>query len=200
MCCTPQKLARLAHYSNDVATEATPTSVDAQTIFLPPTTAAPSGGDSRAARTDTAHSLSYSPHKFPRLTGLSNDFTHARAAAAATTAAVAQSSIIIAQQSPFRLLGNGDEVFSAATPISAAAQAIAPLTTAAVPPGGNTYTLASTLAALPTEAAASSAGEAGAGACLATPPTKKKVRARGGKDIPGHQRKRVLAARREQAK
>jgi len=64
----------------------TPTSVDAQTIVLPPTTAAPSGGDSREAGTRTARSLSYSPHKFPRLTGMSDDFSHARAATAARAA------------------------------------------------------------------------------------------------------------------
>jgi len=89
MCCTPQKLARLAHYSNDVATEATPTSVDAQAIVLSPTTAAPSRGDSRDARTHSAHSLSYSPHKFPRLMDMSDDFTRARTAATATAAAAA---------------------------------------------------------------------------------------------------------------
>ena len=85
MCRTPQKLARLAHYSNDVPTDATLTSVDAQTIVLPPTTAAPSGGDSKEAGTRTARSLSYSPHKFPRLTGMSDDFSHARTFATTTS-------------------------------------------------------------------------------------------------------------------
>mmetsp|Transcript_60567 Transcript_60567/g.121501 ORF Transcript_60567/g.121501 Transcript_60567/m.121501 type:complete len:115 (-) Transcript_60567:39-383(-) len=107
-----------------------------------------------------------------------------------------------AEQSPFQLLGNGDEVSSAATPTSATAQTIAPLTTAVVPPGGNTYRHASTLAALPTETVASSTVGVGAGACLATSPTKKKGRARGGtqntKHIPGNQRKRVQEARGEQ--
>ena len=194
MCCTPQKLVRLAHYSNDVATEATPTPVDAQIIVLPPTTAAPSGGHNREARTHTAHSLSYSPHKFPRLTDMSDDFSHARAAAEATKTTSS------AHQSPLRLLGNGDDVSNVATPTPAATQVTDPLTTAAIPPIGNIHTHASAFTLDTPEAAASSALEAGAGACLATSPTKKKGRARGGKDIPGHQRKRVLAARREQAK
>ena len=83
------------------------------------------------ARTHTAHSLRYAPHKFPRLTGLSDDFSHARAAATAT------STIRNAQQIPPQLLGTANEVFSAAAPTSAAAHAIDPLIAAAVPPGGD---------------------------------------------------------------
>ena len=158
-----------------------------------------SGGDSREAGTRTAHPLSYSPYKFPRLTGMRDDFSHARAAAAAPTRMTSS-----AEQSPFRLLGNGDDVASAATPTSAADQAIDPLTTAALSPISNIHTHAPVLTPVVPEAAASSAVEAETPTCLVTSPTKKKGRARGGtrstQHIPGDQRRRVQAARSEQAK
>jgi len=70
-----------------------------------------------------------------------------------------------------------------------------------MPPIGNTHTHASALTPVVPEAAPSSKVEAGAGACLATSPTKKKGRARGGTRTTQHiQRKRVQAARGEQAK
>ena len=106
----------------------------------------------------TAHSLSYSPYKFPRLTGMSDDFTRARAAAAPTRMTRS------AELSPFRLLGNGDEVSSAATPTSAADQAIAPSINIDMPPIGNIHKHAPALAAAAvTETAVSSTAGVEAG-------------------------------------
>jgi hypothetical protein len=206
MCYTPQKLTRLAHYSNDVATEATPTSVDAQAIVLSPTTAAPSGGDSREAGTRTAHPLSHSPYKFPRLTGMSDDFPHARTAAAVAAATTTRSTTTAADNRYVR--GFSDmEVAVKATEVTAAAGALArtagvieaaAYTTAGVV--GAAGTAATTTTASATSTSIITALRATDGSSLVEAPSKKKKQKRAGaskgkshRNPAGHDQRATLA-------